>query len=111
MSRPDNDGEIIALYEALSAITGTMLAAARAEDWDLLTGLEARRSGYVQTLKQAATQEQALPSPQREQVIRIIQKILADDLDMRQLGSARLEQLASLLHSAKTERKLTDAYA
>jgi hypothetical protein len=95
----------------LSAITGDMLAAARAEDWELLDTLEARRSKHVQTLKEDAKQAKALPSPQREQVIGILQKILAEDLDMRKLGSARLEQLSSLMHSAQTERKLSDAYA
>ena len=50
--------EIIALYEALSTITGEMLAAARAENWELLASLESRRSGHVQTLKEQAKQEQ-----------------------------------------------------
>lgn len=113
MSRPDNmdSRQTIALYEALSAITGKMLAAARAEDWELLAALEERRSAHVQTLKEKAGQEQALTSQQREQVIGIIQKILADDLGIRQSGNARLAQLSSLMHSAQTERKLSDTYA
>jgi flagellar protein FliT len=102
--------DIITLYEAMSANTGEMLTAARAEDWESLAVLEASRSAYEQALK-GQEQQQVLSSPQREHVINIIQKILEDDLEILGLTKARMAQLSSLMNSAKTERKLSDTYA
>ena len=101
--------DIILLYEAMSAITGEMLTAARAGDWELLMTLEPRCSKHVQTLKDEE-QPPALSSPEREQTIKIIQKILEDDLAIRKLADARMAQLSSLMNSTKTERKLIEAY-
>jgi flagellar protein FliT len=105
-----NTMDIITLYEAMSANTGEMLTAARAEDWEALAVLEAGRSAYEQALKDQE-QQQVLSNPQREHVINIIQKILEDDLDILRLTKARMAQLSSLMNSAKTERKLSDTYA
>ena len=101
--------DIITLYQAMSAITGEMLAAARAEDWELLTTLESRCSAYVQTLKEAAPLP-AVTSPEREQQASIIQKILADDREIRQLTEPWIAHLSSLMNSTNTERKLSQTY-
>ena len=101
--------DIITLYQAMSAITGEMLAAARAEDWELLTTLESRCSAYVQTLKETAPLP-VFTSPEREQQASIIQKILADDCEIRTLTEPWMTQLSTLMNSTNTERKLVQAY-
>lgn len=101
--------DIITLYQAMSAITGEMLVAARAEDWELLAILESRCSAHVQTLKEKEPL-QALSSLEREQKISIIQKILADDSEIRKLTESWMAQLSTLMNSASTERKLSEAY-
>jgi flagellar protein FliT len=101
--------DVIALYEAMSALKSEMLCAARAQDWELLAVLESRCSEHVKTLE-AQEPQQTLPIPEHEQQIKIIQKILADDLEMRALTKAGMAQLATLINSAHTERKLSNAY-
>lgn len=101
--------DIITLYQAMSAITGEMLVAARAEDWELFTIPESRCSAHVQTLKEKEPL-QALSSLEREQKISIIQKILADDSEIRNLTESWMAQLSTLMNSASTERKLSEAY-
>jgi flagellar protein FliT len=100
---------IITLYDAMSAITVEMLAAARAEDWELLAILESRCAAHVQTLKDQEPL-QALSGPEREQKVNIIQKMLADDREIRKLTELRMAQLSTLMHSANAERKLSEAY-
>lgn len=101
--------DIITLYEAMSAITGEMLTAARAEDWELLVILESRCSAYVQTLQEKEPL-QLLSSLEREQKVCIIQKILADDCEIRKLTEPWMAQLSILMKSTNTERKLSEAY-
>jgi flagellar protein FliT len=104
-----HQADIVALYEAMSAITGAMLVAARAGEWDALAALESRCAAHVQRLREQAPQ-QPLLGPERAQKIKIIQKILADDLEIRTLAKAQMAQLSTLMNSANTERKLSEAY-
>ena len=104
-----NTQDLITLYEAMSVITSEMLAAAQAEDWELLVILESRCSAHVQTLKEKEPL-QALSSLEREQKIKIIQKILADDREIRILTESWMAQLSTLMNSANAERKLSVAY-
>jgi flagellar protein FliT len=107
-----HQAEIVALYEAMSAITGAMLVAARAGEWDALAALvESRCAAHVQTLReQGQESQQPLPGTERAQKIKIIQKILADDLEIRTLTKVQMAQLSTLMNSANTERKLSEAY-
>jgi flagellar protein FliT len=104
-----NSQEIISLYETVSAITDQMLAAARAGDWDRLIALETHCARHVQTLQDG---EQPIPltGAVRERKVKIIHKILADDREIRDLTEPWMAQLASLINSTSTERKLANAY-
>ena len=100
---------IIALYEALSGATSAMLAAARAEDWDVLVTLEATCAAHVAALQrdEALT---ALSAEQNDQKAALITQMLADDGELRRLIAARMTQLSNEMNSAHTERKLSRAY-
>ena len=107
--------DAITLYEAISAITGGMLAAARAADWELLAVLESRCAAHVRVLQAQEPREpkeplQALRSPAREQKIKLIQRILADESEILTLTKAGMAQLSILMNCASTERKLSNAY-
>lgn len=104
-----NSQEIIALYEAVSAITDQMLAAARSADWDKLVELEERCASHVQILRENEP-PQPLTGGLRERKVQIIHKILADDREIRNLTEPWMAQLAALMNSAGTERKLSNAY-
>jgi flagellar protein FliT len=101
--------EIISLYENVASITDQMLEAARNGNWDELVALEARCAGHVALLR---TGEQPLPltGVVRERKVKIIQKILSDDREIRNITEPWMTQLSKLINSTGTERKLKHAY-
>jgi flagellar protein FliT len=109
---------IILRYEAMAAITGAMLAAARTEEWDTLVTLESDCAAQVAALKReepSLSSEQHLPMQQlsmqqRERKASLIEQMLADDGALRQLIAARMAQLSNKVNSTRTERKLSRAY-
>ncbi len=105
-----NSQEIISLYEAVSEITDQMLAAARVGDWDKLIALESHCANHVQALKEGEPPV-ALTGAVRERKVKIIHKILADDREIRNLTEPWMAQLAVLINSTNTERKLSNAYS
>lgn len=102
--------EILSIYQEVAGITDQMLLAARSGDWDSLVSLERQCAGHIDTLK---TRDRMAPLPEeaRQQKISIIKKILADDLEIRNLTEPRLAQLSSLIASAGNERRLHGAYS
>ncbi|WP_426104642.1 flagellar protein FliT [Massilia sp. TSP1-1-2] len=104
-----NSEQIISIYEEVSSLTGQMLAAAQTRDWENLAALESHCTSHVATLKQA---EPALPltGELRAKKIRIIHQIMAQDREIRCLTEPWMAELAALMHSAGTERKLSRAY-
>lgn len=104
-----NSEEVIALYEAVASITGQMLDAARKGDWDQLSVLETHCARHVETLKHDEPPA-SMTRDVREQKVRIIKKILADDREIRSLTQPWMEQLSALINKTSTERKLSQAY-
>ena len=104
-----NSQEIISVYEAVAVITDQMLAAARDGDWNQLLALESRCAHQVAILK---TEEPPTPlaGAMRERKARIIQKILEDDRQIRNITEPWMAQLAALINSTGTERKLSQTY-
>ncbi len=101
--------EIIGLYETVAEITDKMLIAARAGDWDQLSTLESYCAIQVATLKKNVPPV-ALTGSMRDRKVEIIQKILADDREIRSLTEPWMAQLAALINSSGTQRKLINAY-
>lgn len=101
--------QVIALFEEVDELTGQMLAAAQADDWDRLTVLESACAGHIDALRQepAAT---ALPAECRVRKIALIQQILAKDRAIRDLVSPWMAELSRRLNSTGAERKLHHAY-
>lgn len=104
-----NSQEVISLYETVAVITDQMLAAAREGDWDRLAALETRCARHVETLRQGEAPV-ALSGESRLRKVQIIQKILADDREIRNLTEPWMARLSQLMNSAGTERKLSQAY-
>lgn len=104
-----NSEQIISIYEAVSSLTGQMLAAAQTRDWESLATLESHCTSHVETLKRA---EPALPltGESRAKKIRIIHQIMAQDREIRNLTEPWMAELAALMNNAGTERKLARAY-
>ncbi len=101
--------EIVAVYEEISDITGQMLDAARASDWDRLTQLEAQCSSRVEILRRDPGR-QVLDAGSRQTKVRLINKILADDREIRNLTEPWMQRLSVMMNSGETERRLNQAY-
>lgn len=104
-----NSQEVLSLYETVSDITGQMLVAAQKRDWEELVVLESRVAGHVSSLK-TGEEPAALTGPTRLRKVQIIQKILAHDRLIRNITEPWMAELAILMNSSGTERKLSQAY-
>ena len=104
-----NSQEVLSLYESVADMTDKMLAAARKRDWEEMVVLESRVASHVETLK-SGEPPAALTGEKRLRKVQIIQKILADDRQIRDITEPWMAELARLMKSSQTERKLTMAY-
>ena len=104
-----NSQEVILLYETVAVITDQMLVAAKKRDWEVLAMLESRVADHVQVLRGAEVPA-ALSGETRLRKVRIIQEILAHDRAIRDITEPWMAELAVLINSAGTERKLSQAY-
>lgn len=100
--------EMLAAYESLSELTGTMLDAARGGEWDELAALEKRCHGHVGSLQQAEPMK--LSANEMRTKVAIIRTILQRDAQIRALTEPRLHELQQRLASTRTARRSLDAY-
>jgi flagellar protein FliT len=101
--------DILEVYEGVAAITTRMLDAARTGDWEQLAELESHCSSQVAALRKFDSPT-ALTGPDRDKKVEIIRKILADDQQIRSITEPWMKQLATMMQSTGTERKLSQAY-
>ena len=104
-----NSEQVITIYENMCDITGNMLAAAQSRDWERLVELESHCASHVETLK-AREAAVALTGPTRARKVEIINKILSHDRQIRDLTTPWMAELAALINSSGTSRKLSAAY-
>lgn len=100
--------QVLSVYEAMVELTGEMVAAASASDWDQLAVLEGRCAAHVQALKDAAAP--VLTGENRVRKVRIIQKMLDDDRKIRDLTMPWMAQLSSMISSTRSQSRLANAY-
>lgn len=107
-----NQEQTIALYESVADTTNKMLAAARNNDWDGLCTLESDCASQVRTLENAENDVRVvnMTDAMRLRKRTLIEKIFADNREIRQLTESRMEQLSGLLNQARIERQLSMAY-
>jgi flagellar protein FliT len=99
--------DTIVVYETVAGLTKQMLLAAKQQDWDSLTELEAHCAKLVASLKLT---ESNLPSDIRARKLASIKSILADDREIRNIVSPWMLKLNSLMGNFNMENKLTRAY-
>lgn len=104
-----NSQEVLSLYESVADITDKILAAARKRDWEEMVALESRVASHVDQLRSGEAPV-PLTGEKRLRKVQIIQKILADDRQIRDITEPWMADLARLMNSSQTERKLTMAY-
>jgi flagellar protein FliT len=83
-------------YEAIEKASADMLAAARSGDWDQVVKLEGACALLISQLKHAANAQQ-LDTEEAQLKSRIMQRILVNDAEIRQLAEPWLEDLDGIL--------------
>lgn len=83
-------------YEAIEQASADMLAAARSGNWDQVVKLEGACAVLISQLKHAAS-AQNLDSEEAQLKSRIMQRILVNDAEIRQLAEPWLDDLDGLL--------------
>jgi flagellar protein FliT len=96
------DPQLLSYYEAIEQASADMLAAARAGNWDEVVKLEGACVLLISQLKNAAQDPPALQSqPLAKEVAsaksRIMQRILINDAEIRQLAEPWLQDLDDTL--------------
>jgi flagellar protein FliT len=83
-------------YEAIEKASQDMLEAARSGNWDHVVKLESACAVLIAQLKNTAA-EQPLPADEAELKSRLMQRILVNDAEIRQLAEPWLEDLDDIL--------------
>lgn len=96
-------------YEALLIRSSQMLDAAREADWDALIDQE---TGYVVDVERLRRLEAELPldTSQASRKAELLERILAQDLEIRERLIERRDQLGSLIGSSRQKLALSRAY-
>ena len=100
---------IIDSYQSISQLTGQMLMAAKAGDWDGLTELELHCRSKVAELK-SMKEGLTLDSEHKKQKVEVIKKILADDKRIRELTEPWMNSLHAILSTNYKGKLVTEAY-
>jgi flagellar protein FliT len=103
-----NSQQVVSLYETMADISGQMLIAARAANWAQLESLEQLCARHVEKLKSGDRENTV--GELRERKIRYIQKILADDREIRNITEPWMTRLSMQINSVGAQRKLAQAY-
>ncbi|HEX8886390.1 MAG TPA: flagellar protein FliT, partial [Noviherbaspirillum sp.] len=103
--------EVIRLYENVSTLTRQMLSAARSNDWDALHRLEQACADQVEVLRHGQpAAAPALPAELRARKVRLLQAILADDREIRNITEPSLHQLSRLLQGVPQRPSQRDGH-
>lgn len=100
---------LLSTYDALSATTGHMLAAARREDWDRLVSLEQNCAELVARLSSLESDD-PLPTGIQHRKAALLRKVLADDAAIRDITQPYLKRLEAMLGANRSEQRLLNAY-
>ena len=87
---------LLEYYEAIEQASQDMLAAARVGNWDHVVKLEGACALLISQLKHAAAQK-PLASDEAQLKSRIMQRILVNDAEIRQLAEPWLDEIGNLV--------------
>jgi flagellar protein FliT len=89
--------EVLAMYETLANLTGTMSTAAKASDWDGFSRME----NQCATVKSAAaTGIPALDGPARQRKIALIKQIMENDRAIRASTEPWMNKVDAIMSGA-----------
>jgi flagellar protein FliT len=101
-SRTPMNATLLSYYQAIEDASHDMLTAARAGNWDEVVKLEGACAMLISQLKHAAVKK-PLVSEEAQLKSRVMQRILVNDAEIRQLAEPWLDDLDNMLTgSSKT---------
>ena len=101
--------QVIENYEVLAALTVQMREAAELEHWEELISIEKQCSNLVAAMKKIDA-ETNLDESARQYKNELIQKILADEDEIRHKTQEWMEQLQNQMSSNRQEQRLQQTY-
>lgn len=93
-----NSQEVISLYEGVSKLSGEMLVAAQCSDWAKLRVLEEDCATQLDVLKTGCP---ALTGELRVRKLRLLQTILANDREIRNITEPSMATMSLLMHGSE----------
>lgn len=93
--------DLLTYYEAIEQASADMLNAARTGNWDEVVKLESACVLLISQLKQAAHQQGLAPDDARRKT-RIMQRILLNDAEIRNLAEPWIDDLGHLIGTSAT---------
>jgi flagellar protein FliT len=98
-------GSLLSYYEAIEGASQDMLNAARSGDWDTVVKLEGACALLIAQLKNAA-QEHPLGAEELNLKTRIMQRILVNDAEIRNLAEPWINDLSRMMGSTTDPHKM-----
>lgn len=106
---PGSQQAVVEEYEALLSRTRLMLDSARDANWPALIDQESTYIRQVEQLKKLEA-DRHLDDEYREYKAKMLEKILANDLEIRERLVERREELGKLIGTSQRKRNLHHAY-
>jgi flagellar protein FliT len=100
--------EVVSLYETIASLTSQMLLAARDANWKQLAALEKVCAQHIETIKN--NDREVAQGEIRVRKVKIIQKILADDREIRNITEPWMARLSMQINSNNAKHKLAKTY-
>lgn len=94
------NAQLISYYEAIEKASGEMLDAARTGDWDEVCKLEGACALLIAQLKHASSTQQ-LAGDELPLKTQLMQRILLNDAEIRQLAEPWLDELGRQMGGSK----------
>lgn len=101
--------QVIANYELFALTTAQMRAAAEHSEWELLISIESQRTTLLAQMKPLDATVVLDPMAQQRKA-QLIEKILADDIEIRNLTQTWMRQLQLNIDSNSNELRVRQAY-
>lgn len=101
--------EVLDRYERLHGITSAMLQSARGGDWDNVLSLEQQCQSVLVPLVEAGAGPN-LSDAQRQRKAQVLQDILREDAELRELTTSWMGQLRQILEASGRGKKVRQYY-
>lgn len=97
-----NSSDVVSLYEKVAGLTQLMQDAARGNDWDSLSLLEAQCAQQLQTVQ--SNQLPPLEGNDRLRKVQLLKQIMANDREIRVVTEPWMQQVSKYTQTAAVIR-------